>query len=248
MKDKGLVLQIQSFSVHDGDGIRTTIFLHGCPLRCKWCANPDSWSMDQRTCTEMTVQEVIKKVNRDEIFFRYSNGGVTFSGGEPTVQHEFLRVLADSLEQRGIDMWIETCGYFDWQAAGDLFKHFTHVFFDLKCMDDDLHQRLTGKSNQLILNNARQIHALGGDMTIRLPAMRAVNLTKENLTATAEFMKRYLPGADIELLPYHNLGHEKYKAHGLERYIHHFETPDQTELEWAEALLHKAGVKTISYK
>jgi len=248
VEDSGLVLQMQSFSVHDGEGIRTTIFLHGCPLRCKWCANPESWTMDEEKCMRLRVEDVIKKIGRDEIFYRYSNGGVTFSGGEPTVQHEFLRGLVRQLDRRGIDMWIETCGYFDWNTVKDIFGHFSHVFYDIKCMDSSLHQELTGKGNQIILENAGRIHDQGTGMTIRIPLMRGVNLTEENLKATAEFMKKYLPKADIELLPYHNLGHEKYKAHGLEAHINHYESPDQEELKYAEALLAGAGVKIISYK
>jgi len=248
INDTGLVLQMQSFSVHDGDGIRTTIFLHGCPLRCKWCANPDSWMMDEHKCRRMTVEEVMKKISRDEIFYRFSNGGVTFSGGEPTVQHEFLRALSRRLDRRGIDMWMETCGYFEWDTVSDIFGYLSHVFCDIKCIDSTLHRELTGKGNEVILANARKIYALGTDITIRIPVMRGVNLTEENLQATAGFMRRYLPNADVELLPYHNLGHEKYKAHGLEVYINDYETPDKEELKWAESLFYKAGVNTISYK
>jgi len=248
VNDSGLVLQLQSFSVHDGDGIRTTVFLHGCPLRCKWCANPDSWTMDETKCRRMTAEEVLKKISRDEIFYRFSNGGVTFSGGEPTVQHEFLRGLVQKLEHRGIDMWIETCGYFDWYIVHDIFDYFSHVFLDIKCMDSNLHRELTGKENQLILDNARRIFERGCDITIRIPVMKNVNFTEENLAETAAFMKKYLPCADIELLPYHNLGHEKYKAHGLEDHIYDYVAPSKEELAKAEEMLRDLGVKTISYK
>lgn len=248
VKDSGLVLQMQSFSVHDGDGIRTTIFLHGCPLRCKWCANPDSWTMDETCCQRLTIAEVVKKVSRDEIFYRFSGGGVTFSGGEPTVQHEYLRGLVHAFWQRGIDMWIETCGDFAWDEAGDLFEYFSHVFFDLKCMNAEDHCRWTGRENDRILNNAIKIHRLGIPMTIRIPAIREVNFNQQNLNAAAEFISRHLPGADLEFLPYHNLGHEKYKAHGLDKYIYDFEAPDQTEIQDAEAMFRSRGVEIVSYR
>ena len=248
VKDNGLVLQMQSFSVHDGEGIRTTIFLHGCPLRCNWCANPDSWMLDKECCKSVTVAEVLHKVSRDEIFYRFSGGGVTFSGGEPTMQHEFLRGMVLELDKRCVDMWIESCGYFEWETVKDIFGYFTHVFYDIKHMDSLHHKEYTGKENDVILENAKKIYNLGVEMTIRIPVMQQVNFTEKNLVATARFMSTYLPNADIELLPYHNLGHEKYKAHGLEKYIYDYEVPDQEELKWAESLFQSYGIKTISYK
>lgn len=243
----GNVLQMQSFSVHDGEGIRTTIFLCGCPLRCKWCANPDSWSITESSQRKLCVEEVIKKVKRDEIFYRFSNGGVTFSGGEPTVQKEFLRELSQKISEIGIDMWIETCGEFIWEEVEDIFGYFSHAFMDIKCMDNNLHKAMTGKGNTLILENIKKVYNSGLPITIRIPLIKEVNLSEENLVATAEYIRNYIPNADLELLPYHNLGREKYIACGLDKYIFDFTTPSKEEILWAEKLIENIGVKIISY-
>lgn len=299
ISNEGTVLQMQDFSVHDGEGIRTVIFLPGCPLRCKWCANPETWTIDPKLafyeskciscgtcriecpkgifpaegkikdpnctacgkcvekcpedalkilCKSLTVHEIVEKIKRQEIFFRHSNGGVTFSGGEPTFQHSFLRALVQNLDDCGIDMWIETCGFFQWDMVKNIFEHFSHVFFDLKVMDPVKHFEFTGCDNQVILQNAIKIHELGIKMTIRIPSIKEVNFTEENITETAKFVKEYLPGSDIELLPYHNLGNEKYKALKIHEFLHEYTAPSKKELEDFEVLINSLGVKTISYK
>lgn len=293
----GTVLQIQSFSVHDGEGVRSVVFLPGCPLRCKWCSNPETWTAEpklafyrdkcvacetcQKVCAEgifparggrescsacgrcadacpndalkilcrhMTADEVVRRLLRDEIFFRHSGGGVTFSGGEPTAQHAFLRELARRLYARGIDMCVETCGYFDWETAGDIFRYLSHAFLDLKCMDEAKHMELTGRGNRLILENAVRITRTGVGLTIRVPCVVGANFTEENLRATALFVRENLPGADLELLPYHDLGNEKYIALGMERYMNRYLAPDRTRLAEAEALINSLKVKTVSYR
>lgn len=299
LNDTGTVLQVQSFSLHDGEGIRTVIFLPGCPLRCKWCANPETWTAEPKLafyhqkclacgrckktcpqgiypamekaadkgcslcgrcvsacknkalailCKQSTVHDITKKIRRDEIFFRHSNGGVTFSGGEPTVQQFFLRAIAEELYNAGIDMWIETCGYFNWEDVHDIFAKFSHVFYDLKCMDSNLHVQLTGAHNRIIVENAIRIHKTGVPMTIRIPCVKGANFTNENIAATAIFVRDNLGGADIELLPYHNYGNEKYTALKMTQYLNQYEPPSSKEISEAEAIINDAGVKTISYK
>lgn len=199
-------------------------------------------------CKRMTVGEVVKRLLRDEIFFRHSGGGVTFSGGEPTVQHTFLRALARKLHRCGIDMCVETCGYFNWEAAGDIFQYMSHVFLDLKCMDEAKHRELTGRGNKLILENAVRIMRAGVGLTVRVPCVVGANFTEDNLRATALFMRENLPGADLELLPYHDLGNEKYSALNMERFLNRYSAPDRERLAEAEALMNSLNVRTVSYR
>lgn len=291
----GSVLQIQGFSVNDGEGIRTVIFLAGCPLRCLWCSNPETWTtapkiavyghkcVQCRTCEQvcpeglspptlhannktqhctacgacvevcpqgalgsliqtMTVKDILEQIERDAIFFRASGGGVTFSGGEPTFQLPFLRSLSQGLYDAGISLAIETCGYFDWERARDIFENMHHVFLDMKHMDERIHRDLTGVSNEIILQNAQHIHDTGVSLTIRIPVIPDINGTPENFSATADFLKTKLPHASLELLPYHDLGKEKYEAIGLQGHISNFIIPDEKFMRKAESFFRENGI------
>jgi len=296
--DRGMVLQLQNFSVHDGNGVRTVIFLPGCPLRCKWCANPETWTPHSKIavnqkkcvscgcchaacpkginpslpgnldsacdfcgrcveacgqnaleilCSPKTVHNVVQVIKRQEIFYRYSDGGVTFSGGEPTVQIGFMRAIAERLDTLGIDMCIETCGHFVWECVQDVFAKFSHVFFDIKCMDNALHKQLTGIGNELILKNSICVHRTGVPMTVRIPCVKNVNLTEENLAATAEFMHKYLPNANVELLPYHCLYQEKYIRLGLGEHLNIYPVPEDGDMRMAAEIFQRIGVSVVSF-
>ncbi len=295
----GIVIQMQDYSIHDGDGVRTTIFLAGCKLRCQWCANPESWTPKSKlvfyrhkcigcmkcaqacpqnlipcnmerpndacttcgkcvevcaqkaldiACIEKSAAELVKKLERDALFFRYSGGGVTFSGGEPFLQHKFLRVLLKRLEELGIDSWVETCGYFDFEAVQDLIPKFSHFFLDLKHMDSAKHKEFTGCGNEKILENAIKIYATGVPMTIRIPTIVEVNLDDNNLEKTAQFMKNNLPTATIELLPYHELGKAKYISLGMEDKFVKFTTPTEEEISHAYDIFKAYGIEIVEYK
>jgi pyruvate formate lyase activating enzyme len=292
---------MQSFSVNDGEGIRTVIFLPGCPLRCRWCANPEAWTASPKLAVshakcigcgaceaacpaslfpprlespaasgcsvcgacvkvcpagalkiliqEMSVAEAARRVERDALFFRYSGGGVTFSGGEPTAQAGFLRALAREFDSRGFDMALETCGFFVWDEVEDVLALMSHVFYDLKHMDAAVHRELTGAPNELILENCRRLSRLGIPITVRIPVIKAVNDTKENLEAVCRFMTENLPGASIELLPYHDFGREKYRAVGLANQRHDgYVRPEAHEMEAAEDLFRRRGTTVVRYR
>jgi pyruvate formate lyase activating enzyme len=292
---------MQSFSVNDGEGVRTVVFLPGCPLRCRWCANPETWTplpklavyhskcidcgacekacpqslfpprLDSpaasgctacgacvRACSsgtlkiliqEMSVAEVAQRVERDAVFFRSSGGGVTFSGGEPTVQAGFLRRLVYEFDKRGINMCMETCGFFPWDEVSDIFEKLSHVLFDLKHMDPAVHKELTGVSNERIVENSARIAALGKPLTVRIPLIKGVNDTRDNLEATAYFMNDRLPGANIELLPYHDLGREKYRAIGQSERMHNkYSALDARGMEEAEAFFRRQGITVVRYR
>lgn len=281
---KGVILQMQDYSIHDGDGVRTTIFLAGCGLRCQWCANPESWTQQKKlafhahkcaachrcaqacpegldpaagdfdpsrctfcgecvaacpeqalqlACLESDVEAVAAKLRRDEVFFRHSGGGVTFSGGEPFVQPAFLGQVIEACERLGVSVWVETCGFFSWDACKHLMPKIDHVFFDIKHMDAETHRRFTGQGNAEVLENACRIHALDIPMTVRIPLIVEVNLDEDNLRATAAFMRDRLPGAAIELLPYHELGKAKYLAFRMAEDFHSFTTPSAGQVDWA---------------
>nr|WP_321454864.1 glycyl-radical enzyme activating protein [uncultured Cohaesibacter sp.] len=289
----GTVLQMQDYSIHDGDGVRTTIFLAGCGLRCQWCANPESWTQHKKlayhahkckgcrtclsicpegldpaagdfdpalctfcgecvtacpekalqlACEEMDADTIMDQIRRDEIFFRHSGGGVTFSGGEPFVQHQFLRRLMDGCEKLGVSVWVESCGFFKWDHCQDLMAGIDHIFFDIKHMDSETHRQFTGQGNEVILQNAKRIHAAGVPMTVRIPLIVEVNLADSNLEATAGFMREHLPGSGIELLPYHELGKAKYSAFRMTERFRSFSTPTGAQVEAAYRIFKNHGI------
>ncbi|WP_304508621.1 glycyl-radical enzyme activating protein [Anaerotignum sp.] len=295
----GVVIQMQDYSIHDGDGVRTTIFLAGCKLRCQWCANPESWTPKRKlvyykhkctncmkcslacpmnlvpckmerpndvcitcgkcvdvcpqkaldiACVEKNSEDLLKKIERDALFFRFTGGGVTFSGGEPFLQHKFMRVLLDRFEELGIDSWVETCGYFDFESVKDLLPKFSHIFMDIKHMDSKKHKEFTGCGNELILENAKKIYATGVPMTIRIPTIAEVNLDDKNLEQTAQFINKNLPTADVELLPYHELGKAKYISLGIEDKFVKFTTPTVEQLNHASEIFKNHGIEIVEYR
>jgi len=246
---RGVVFQLQHFSVNDGEGIRTTIFMSGCPLRCKWCSNPESWSTKPGAHgREMSVEEIKAEIKRYVIFYRHSGGGITYSGGEPTHQAGFLGAMADTFYDMGLHQSIETCGHFDWDRVKGIFQRLDFVFADIKHMDCETHRALTGKGNGLILENIRIIGKLGKETVIRIPLLKGINDDKENLCKTAGFVHKNVPGGRIELLPYHSLGNYKYDSLGLKEHRHCFITPDRNDVETARKVIEDCGVETVEYK
>ena len=149
----------------------------------------------------MDADAVLDQIRRDEIFFRHSGGGVTFSGGEPFVQHQFLRHLMAGCEKLGVSVWVESCGFFKWDQCSDLMAGIDHIFFDIKHMDSETHRKFTGLGNETILENAKRIFSAGVPMTVRIPLITEVNLDGRNLTATARFMQEHLPAAGLSCCP-----------------------------------------------
>ncbi|MFV0438631.1 MAG: glycyl-radical enzyme activating protein [Desulfopila sp.] len=239
----GAVSHIQTFCLHDGEGIRTTVFFAGCPLRCRWCANPETW--DTSRARSMGVAQIVSRCDRDRIFYRHSGGGVTISGGEPGLQPEFLTALLNTLATEGIDTAIETSGCFALAPMAETIRLVDFLFIDLKHMETTHHRQLTGHGNELILDNIKRIGALGKDMVIRLPLIPGVNDQEDNLTATAGFVARHVPGRRIEVLPYHDWARQKYTRLGLPWTT--YRPPDRPERDRARALLAAAGAELVDF-
>lgn len=296
----GRILNIQNYSVNDGDGIRTILFLAGCPLRCRWCANPEglvsrnqifynkklcvrcgrctaacpngvgfdlSLPENRKRClgcgkctavcpvgarkntvTVMTAREAAEELMRHQAFFAYSGGGVTYSGGECTVQRDFLDELSSLLYDEGISQAIETSAYFDFETVRPILLRMDHIFMDIKHMDSGLHRLYTGKDNALILENIARTAALGIPMTVRIPLIRRVNDSEDNVRRTAAFVRAHLPDPQIELLPYHFYGLEKYRQLSLDADAATFETPAEEKIASLSEVIRGEGVACVSYR
>ena len=242
---EGLIFQIQRWSLHDGDGIRSTVFLKGCPLRCAWCANPESWfrEVEKGFGRRMTVAELMKTLRRDEIFYRESGGGVTFSGGEPLAQPDFLRAALIACRRAGYHTALESCALAEPELAAELYALADQVFVDLKHLDSEAHQKYTGRTNELILANIKRLLETHPDVTVRTPLIAGVNDDAEHIRAIVGFLKG-LNLKGFEFMPYHNLGEGKYRALGRQA-PPAFSPPTAEQQETLKAILRSEGLPVI---
>ena len=227
---KGIIFDIKRYAIHDGPGIRTTVFFKGCPLNCWWCHNPESISPEiqkyARTVTfdgvevqvedtvgrEVTVEELFDEIRKDSAFYEESGGGVTFSGGEPFMQPAFLKEIAALCHNHGVHVTIDTSGQTS-KANLEALLPYTDLFlYDLKLMDDKKHKEYTGVSNVRILENLAFLKERGGKVIIRFPVIPGYNDDEKNVSSTIGFMAG-LKGSieEVHLLPYHNIADGKYQ-------------------------------------
>ena len=219
------ISDIQHFSVGDGPGIRTTVFLKGCNLRCPWCHNPETISPDPVILTYpkanktvsygrfMTVDGVVAEVMEDADFYRRSGGGVTVSGGEPLLQHEGVAALAKSLGERGIPVILDTAGCVAWSRFEAVLPFADTVFFDWKTSDPIFMKEKIGGDLSLIKGNLTRLLGTGKEVHIRIPLIPGVNTSEDAVAAMAADL-REAGARTLALLPFHRLAVGKYEAMG----------------------------------
>lgn len=230
MAQKGVIFDIKKFAVHDGPGIRTTVFFKGCPMDCWWCHNPESHSTEPETITrqiftgastkacferkeligrEISLDEIITEIMKDQVFYEISKGGVSFSGGEPLMQSDFLLSLLKKSKALGLHTVLDTSGC----ESSDIVKeiaNFVDLFlYDLKIVDEKKHKKYTGKSNDIIKQNLEMLTKLKHKVIIRIPIIPTINDTLEDIKQFGEFLSK-LEIIRVELLPFHKIGEEKY--------------------------------------
>lgn len=222
---KGRIFDIQRYSIHDGPGIRTIVFLKGCVLRCRWCCNPESQEYKIQTMNmngekkivgrDVTAGEVMDTVEKDRQYYRRSGGGLTLSGGESLCQPEFARALLAIAHQRGMNTSMESMGCARYEVIESILPYLDTYLMDIKHTNPQKHKEFTGRSNELMLENARKIAASGRtNLVIRVPVIPTFNDTPEEIADIARFANA-LPGVKtIHLLPYHRLGEGKYEGLG----------------------------------
>jgi pyruvate formate lyase activating enzyme len=231
MQKKGIIFDIKKYAVHDGSGIRTTVFFKGCPLNCWWCHNPESQRLqpeeyrkiNRRRCLnlsysetrdvfgrEVSVDEVIHEIEKDLPFYDQSKGGVTFSGGDPLMQPDFLNSLLVECKLRNICTAVDTSGYVAWKIFDRIIDKVDLFLYDLKLMNDELHQKYTGVSNGLIHENLSKLTKGSVPIIIRIPLIPDITDTDENLIQIGEFVSGLENIQQIDLLPYNPIGEDKY--------------------------------------
>ena len=241
-------MQLQHFSVNDGDGIRTIVFMAGCPLRCAWCANPEGQTRRNAMTQWAETEDILAELRHQAIFFRQSGGGVTFSGGEATAQPDFLREMVDALYDEGFSLAIETCGYFDYAQMAPTLRKMDTIFIDIKHIDPRQHHAFTGVDNALILQNIRRASDEGLPLVVRIPTIVGVNADDETMTRVFDFFEKNQIRAKLEFLPYHRYGEAKYEKLGLALPDPRFATPSEEQLAHWTAMAEARGIEVVSYK
>lgn len=295
VEKRGLVFNIQRFSVNDGPGVRTIVFLNGCPLRCKWCCNPESQQLkpvvmfkeqncvgcgncevvcptgasnlnvpgkiDHTKCItcgkcvdvcyhralemsgkDMSVEDLMVELYKDRIVYKRSGGGITVSGGEAFVQHEFLLELLKTCKSLGWHTAIETTGYTTTEVLDEVVPYLDLVMMDIKHVDPEVHKEYTGVSNERILENALYISHLAKEMIVRVPVIPGFNSDKNVIAAIAKFTTYLHNVKELHLLPYHDLGSNKYAMMGKEYELQGTKTPEKDYMEELKAVVEQKGL------
>jgi len=294
---KGIVFNVEKYAIHDGPGIRTTVFFKGCPLRCWWCHNPEGQSrsfelvyrhrrciecgecvksctrkalaylskqvvIDRKRCTvcgvcaqkcpsealsivgkKMSVEEVTKIIERDMPFYNESRGGVTFSGGEPLLQPDFLEALLKECIKRDINTVLDTSGYAPPNIVDRFCRKVDLFLYDIKIMDDSKHKKYTGMSNKLILKNAQRIVKNGSRLAVSLPIIPLINDDEENIEKTGEFLASLKNVEWVSLLPYHKIGVEKYENLGKPYRLDETQAPSSRKMGIIKEKLEVFGIE-----
>jgi len=297
-KDFGKIFDIQGFSVHDGPGARSLIFLKGCSLNCFWCSNPEGISLSDvplyysskcigcgncvkactnnaiqliegklsinrdicekcncHTCIEncytdalrisgcdISVDDLFSIIQRDSLYWG-KNGGVTFSGGEPLLQADFVRAILKKCYNAYIHTAIETCGEVPWINFEKTIDYIDWIFFDLKHINSKRHEIGTGCGNANIIKNVRKLNEnFKGKLVFRLPFIPGFNSNKENLEGIASLISETI-WKEINILPLHHWGREKYQLLGNEYKASNYCTPSSNDLNEAKAIFENFDIK-----
>ncbi len=293
---QGTIFNIQRFSIHDGPGVRTTVFFKGCNLRCLWCHNPEAAGREPeveffpdkciacgacvevcpedaqelignrrvyyrdlcrrcfqcieecfsgallKTGKEVDTSQVIAEIERDREYYRFSNGGVTFSGGEPLLQKDFLKSLLIECRLRGIHSAVDTAGNVAWEILEEIVPLTDLFLYDVKGYDEEVHRSATGAGNRRILENLKRLSEAGSQVWIRIPVIPGINASPEEMTRIADFLAPLGGIRWVELLPFHTLGAEKYASLGREYPMAGTKPPSKEHMAQYQRILEERGL------
>ena len=249
----GAIFDVKRFAVNDGPGIRTTVFLKGCPLRCDWCHNPESQPhgldpVDGRAGPVSvgrvaSVDEIIEEVLRDTAFYDESGGGVTFSGGEPLAQAGFLAALLDRCGELEIHRAVDTSGYAPRATIVDIAQRTELFLYDLKLADAAGHAARVGGRVEVIWENLRALREMGAAVEIRFPVVPGITDGEANVDALGRFAASLARPVPVWLLPYHRAAMDKYRRFGLEPPLPDTREPSESDLARIEGQLTALGLE-----
>ena len=260
---KGIIFSVKRYAIHDGPGIRVTFFMKGCPLSCWWCHNPEGispepltiektdWIGERKFIKKETfgkfydTNDILEILNKERVFINQSKGGVTFSGGEPMIQFDFLLEALETCKENGFHTTVDTSGY----STPERFKRiipFTDLFlFDIKHLDTLKHKEFTGVPNEVILINYQLIAESGSDFIVRIPVVPGFNDDHDHLVK----LKNFILGEEhdnlkmISLLPYHKIGSSKYKRFNIPYKMKNVEQPGTQRMKELKEYFSGSGVR-----
>jgi len=260
---KGLIFSVKRYSIHDGPGIRVTFFMKGCPLNCIWCHNPEGISPFPETVIQTnkvgerefsnseevgkyySVENILEILEQERVFINQSKGGVTFSGGEPMLQFEFLLEILKACKANGYHTAVDTSGYSSTENYKSIIP-FTDLFlFDIKHMDEASHIEFTGVSNIGIFDNYRLLLESGKDIMVRVPVIPGFNDDPDYLEKLKQFLLSTKTSSlkKINLLPYHKIGSSKYKRFNIPYRMGSVEQPAKEKMQKLKEFFSEVGVK-----
>lgn len=256
----GDIFDIKRFAIHDGPGIRTTVFFRGCPLVCWWCHNPEARvdcgcdtyrkrsidlslpSSDNVIGSEVRLETLVSEISRDSIFYDQSHGGVTVSGGEPMMQIDFLEGLLKACRSRGISTTVDTSAYAPWSDFERILDLVDLYMVDLKLINDSEHKKYTGVSNKLILGNFENLLKSGSAVRARCPMIPGITDTEESLNLLISYLIKHLDVELISILPYNPLGKDKFDRLGIDYGPGTLGTQSPAEIKAIAERFEKAGL------
>lgn len=293
------IINIQKFSVHDGSGIRTTVFFKGCPLKCWWCHNPESQRYDKEVLfdaekctgcgyckkgceygaitvgekavtdfsrcvlcgectdyclqnnreivgTQYSIEDLMKILLQDKVFYDQSGGGVTLSGGEVMTQDmDYIEELCRRIKKEGIHLAIDTCGYGVRENFERIVPYADVFLFDIKALDSKIHEKYTGVPNDLILSNLEYLLYQKANVNIRIPVIQSVNDDEKSILDLIDYIKNHAGNVEINLLPYHNTGSSKYDKLGRTYPAKDFLVPPKEKMDHIKELFEKSGFTKV---
>jgi len=239
---EGYIHSIETLGTRDGPGIRFVIFMQGCPLRCKYCHNPDTWKIHDGE--KISTTELMGKISKCKPYISRSKGGITISGGEPTLQFDFTLELLKKCQKEGLHTAIDTSGYVNREKFREMLRYVDLVLLDIKQIDDEKHQDLTGVSNDKTLQVVELLEEEGKPYWVRHVIVPGYTDDQDSLNKLASFLQGKKSLERLELLPYHNLGEYKWKELGICYELEGIEPPSEREMQEIEGIFKGYGIKT----
>lgn len=260
---KGLIFSVKKYSVHDGPGIRVTFFMKGCPLSCIWCHNPEGISAvpeivsrsyrvsdkefvsNEEVGRYYSIEEVLEILERERVFISQSKGGVTFSGGEPMLQFDFLLEALKACKVNGYNTAVDTSGYSSAEKFNSVIPYTDIFLFDIKHLDSVKHYEFTGVTNKVILDNYRLLIESGKEIMIRIPVIPGINDDHDHIERLRRFISETgtVSVKKINLLPFHRIGSSKYKRFDIPYKIGEVDTPSKEYMQILKDFFHETGIK-----
>jgi pyruvate formate lyase activating enzyme len=259
---KVCIFDIKRFAIHDGPGIRTTVFFKGCPLECWWCHNPESISAGPELFTEEVIFDgvllekkvevgrwedvdiLMNELERDRIFMDESNGGISFSGGEPLHQADALFRMLELSRERNIHTTVDTSGYTTPERMEKVCELSDLIYYDLKSMNSEKHKTYTGVPNRKILENLERTAESGTEVVVRIPVVSGFNDLDQDLEPMRDFLRGLNGLKAVDILPYHPFGTHKYKRFNKENKQNGFKTPSKDRIAEIKQMFSDSGFRT----